>query len=215
MYQTYSLVLPQLALYYCKYGAVFYTYTPTKQRGILNGHHTPQTNRQLFIIIYLIYILSLYAIKYNIGIFYKYCTLKCTLLPNFVHNNVQSRRLKLIYYNKLFELLEEKGLNKHYLRKNGIHATTVDKLINNADVKMSTIDSICNLLKCKPQDILSTDNECDTNELYTRDEKYIINAYRNCSDTGRERIMEQVNFMHQNFPKKEQANQKSSTSKIG
>lgn len=61
----------------------------------------------------------------------------------------------MITYIKLFKLLERKGLNKAYLRNNGINPRTVDKLIKNADVNISTIDKLCNLLDCQPGDILT------------------------------------------------------------
>ena len=61
----------------------------------------------------------------------------------------------MITYIKLFKLLERKGLNKAYLRNNGINPRTVDKLIKNADVNISTIDKLCNLLDCQPGDVLT------------------------------------------------------------
>lgn len=61
----------------------------------------------------------------------------------------------MITYNKLFTLLETKGKNKAWLRKNGLTPTAVDWLIKNKDVKVSTIDKLCNLLDCQPGDILT------------------------------------------------------------
>ncbi len=61
----------------------------------------------------------------------------------------------MITYNKLFILLETKGKNKAWLRKNGLTPTAVDWLIKNKDVKISTIDKLCNLLDCQPGDILT------------------------------------------------------------
>lgn len=61
----------------------------------------------------------------------------------------------MITYEKLFLILQEKGLNKAWLRKNGLTPTAVDWLIKNKDVKISTINRLCNLLDCEPGDILS------------------------------------------------------------
>ena len=61
----------------------------------------------------------------------------------------------MISYDKLFILLESKGLNKAYLRKNGLTPKTVDYLIKNNDIKISTINKLCNLLDCTPNDILT------------------------------------------------------------
>ena len=61
----------------------------------------------------------------------------------------------MITYEKLFIVLEEKGNNKAWLRKNGLNANTVDWLKNNKDIKISTINRLCNLLDCEPADILT------------------------------------------------------------
>lgn len=61
----------------------------------------------------------------------------------------------MISYEKLFIILERKGYNKAYLRKNGFSSNNVDWLTKNKDVKISTIDKLCNLLDCEPGDILT------------------------------------------------------------
>ncbi len=60
-----------------------------------------------------------------------------------------------IQYEKLFDLLKEKGYSSTYwLRQNGLHAATVEKLKKNERVNTDTINSICKLLNCQPGDIL-------------------------------------------------------------
>ena len=59
-----------------------------------------------------------------------------------------------ISFGKLFSLMAEKKINKHYLRKNGIHAAVVDKLIKGGTVDTITIARICALLECQPGDIM-------------------------------------------------------------
>ena len=61
----------------------------------------------------------------------------------------------MISYEKLFTILQEKGLNKNWLRNNGFPASTVDYLIKNKDVRISTINKLCNILDCKPEDIMT------------------------------------------------------------
>lgn len=61
----------------------------------------------------------------------------------------------MITYEKLFLVLKNRGHNKAWLRKNGLTPTAVDWLIKNKDVKISTIDKLCNLLDCEPADILT------------------------------------------------------------
>lgn len=61
----------------------------------------------------------------------------------------------MITYEKLFIVLKDKGLNKAWLRKNGLTPKTVDYLIKNQEIKTGTINKLCNLLNCEPADILT------------------------------------------------------------
>ena len=59
-----------------------------------------------------------------------------------------------ISYNKLWKIINERNLNKYYLRKNGINPKVVDALSKNKNVNMSTIIDLCKLLNCQPADIV-------------------------------------------------------------
>ena len=59
-----------------------------------------------------------------------------------------------IKYDKLFALMEQRGINKYYLRTHGIHAAVVDKLIKGGTVDTTTISKLCILLDCQPGDIM-------------------------------------------------------------
>ena len=59
-----------------------------------------------------------------------------------------------VIYDKLFAIMEKKGINKHYLRKNGVHAAVVDKLINSGTIDTTTISKLCALLDCQPGDFM-------------------------------------------------------------
>ena len=59
-----------------------------------------------------------------------------------------------VSYKKLFEILNQRNLNKYYLRKNGIHAAVVDKLIKDKTVDTTTIIRLCELLQVQPGDIM-------------------------------------------------------------
>ncbi len=59
-----------------------------------------------------------------------------------------------VSYKKLFDMLQERNLKKFWLRQNGINPKTVNALVNNANVNVSTIMELCKLLDCQPGDIM-------------------------------------------------------------
>jgi DNA-binding Xre family transcriptional regulator len=59
-----------------------------------------------------------------------------------------------VSYNKLFLLMETKGLKKYDLRKLGLSPTIVNRLVKNGDVNVSTILRLCEILDCQPGDIM-------------------------------------------------------------
>ena len=59
-----------------------------------------------------------------------------------------------VSYKKLFDILEERNLNKYYLRKNGLNPKVVDALGKNKNVNVSTIMTLCELLHCQPGDLM-------------------------------------------------------------
>ena len=70
----------------------------------------------------------------------------------------------MISYRKLFICLEEQGKNKYWLRQNGIHPNTVDRLIKDRYVSTEIIERLCRLLNCQPSDIMEFLPEETTNE---------------------------------------------------
>lgn len=60
----------------------------------------------------------------------------------------------MLSFDKLEKLLADKGLNKFFLRKNGINSTQLDKMIKTGDCGGKTINKICELLNCQPSDIM-------------------------------------------------------------
>lgn len=59
-----------------------------------------------------------------------------------------------VNYNKCWKLMIDKGVNKTYLRENGIHPTTIAKMSKNQYVSLEALEKICNLLECKIEDIV-------------------------------------------------------------
>lgn len=60
-----------------------------------------------------------------------------------------------VSYKKLFHLLIEKELtNAQLMERAGISANIITRLKRNAYVSMESIESICNVMECKVDDIL-------------------------------------------------------------
>lgn len=60
-----------------------------------------------------------------------------------------------ISYKKLFAMLEDRQLSATYwLRQQGMHPATVNKLRKNERVNTDTINHLCMLLNCQPGDIM-------------------------------------------------------------
>ena len=60
----------------------------------------------------------------------------------------------MLSFDKLENILNEKGLNKFYLRNNGINPTQLNKMIKTGDCGGKTIDKLCTLLNCQPGDMM-------------------------------------------------------------
>jgi len=61
----------------------------------------------------------------------------------------------LIKYDKLFARLATEGKTATYwLRQNGLHAATVNKLRKNELIRTDTVDHLCRLLRCQPGDLM-------------------------------------------------------------
>jgi len=61
----------------------------------------------------------------------------------------------LIDYSPLWETLEKNGMSQYRLTKEGIDNRTMDQLRNNRNITAKTIEKLCKLLDCTPNDILT------------------------------------------------------------
>lgn len=59
----------------------------------------------------------------------------------------------IIDFKNLWVTLEKKGKNKNYLRENGVHSNTIQKLIKNENVTCDVLARLCLLLDCDLKDI--------------------------------------------------------------
>lgn len=61
-----------------------------------------------------------------------------------------------ISYDKLFRLLEEKGITTYYLRQNKIMGQQTYYNLKNSkgNLGTETLEKLCNLLNCQPGDLM-------------------------------------------------------------
>lgn len=50
--------------------------------------------------------------------------------------------------------MEQKGISQYYLLKSGIDNKTLDSLKKNKNVTVLTIEKLCTIIDCKPNDIV-------------------------------------------------------------
>lgn len=63
----------------------------------------------------------------------------------------------MIVFDKMLELMEEKGITKYYLRTAEdikINGTMLDKLIKTGEFGSKTINKLCKALNCQPGEIM-------------------------------------------------------------
>ena len=66
----------------------------------------------------------------------------------------------MIVFDKLWTLLEEKGMTTYQLReKCGLDSKTIRRLRANENIETKTLDKICSALSCKPEDIAEYKDE--------------------------------------------------------
>jgi DNA-binding Xre family transcriptional regulator len=61
----------------------------------------------------------------------------------------------MIDYGPLWETMQKKNISQYYLVNNGIDYRTMDQLRKNKNITANTIEKLCNLLDCTPNDILT------------------------------------------------------------
>ena len=68
----------------------------------------------------------------------------------------------MLKYDKLFMLMEQKGIKQIALRSQGVHPRTFQKLSNSELIRSDTIDQLCKLLNCQPGDFMEYVPDEDT-----------------------------------------------------
>ena len=50
--------------------------------------------------------------------------------------------------------MEKKGISQYRLIKSGVDNRTIDSLKNNRNITMNTLEKICKIINCTPNDIV-------------------------------------------------------------
>ena len=61
----------------------------------------------------------------------------------------------MIKYDRLWETMKKRGITQYdlYTRYN-VNRSQLDRLRKNSNVEVNTIDRLCNILKCRVEDIM-------------------------------------------------------------
>mgnify|MGYP003305222294 CR=1 FL=1 len=60
----------------------------------------------------------------------------------------------MIDYSPLWKTMEEKGVSQYQLLKNGIDNKTLDSLKKNKNITMLTMEKLCRIIGCTPNDVV-------------------------------------------------------------
>ena len=60
----------------------------------------------------------------------------------------------MVDYSRLWNTLKERGITQYYLLKNGIDNKTLDSLKKNKNITMLTLEKLCTIIDCTPNDVV-------------------------------------------------------------
>jgi len=60
----------------------------------------------------------------------------------------------MIDYGPLWETMKTKGVSQYYLLNHGIDNKTLDSLKKNKNITMLTLEKLCTIIGCTPNDIV-------------------------------------------------------------
>lgn len=67
--------------------------------------------------------------------------------------------IAIIDFSPLWQTMEEKGITQYRLLKSGIDNKTLDTLKKNNNITLLTLEKLCNILECTPNDIVRFTND--------------------------------------------------------
>ena len=60
----------------------------------------------------------------------------------------------IISYEPIWKTLQEKGISQYYLLLNGLDNKTLDSLKKGKNITLLTLEKLCKLIDCTPNDII-------------------------------------------------------------
>ena len=60
----------------------------------------------------------------------------------------------ILDYGPLWETMRQRGVTQYQLLKNGIDNKTLDSLKKNRNITMLTLEKLCKIIGCQPNDIV-------------------------------------------------------------
>ncbi|NRG69871.1 helix-turn-helix domain-containing protein [Streptococcus suis] len=60
----------------------------------------------------------------------------------------------MISFKPLWQTMKDKDISQYRLLKSGIDNKTLDSLKKNKNITLLTLEELCNILDCKPNDII-------------------------------------------------------------
>ena len=65
----------------------------------------------------------------------------------------------MIDYSPLWQTMHEKGITQYQLLKSGIDNKTLDSLKKGRNITMLTLEKLCRIVDCKPNDVVDFIND--------------------------------------------------------
>ena len=62
--------------------------------------------------------------------------------------------VSIIDYSPLWRTMQEKGITQYQLLKAGIDNKTLDSLKKNKNITLLTMEKLCTILRCTPNDVV-------------------------------------------------------------
>lgn len=67
----------------------------------------------------------------------------------------------MIDYSPLWNTMKQKGISQYALINSGLDKHTLDNLRKNQNITVLTLEKLCNILNCTPNDIIAFKKDCE------------------------------------------------------